>query len=99
MTSGTAELGKNPFAGGRERASRASAHPGFILSGLHDLLRADHAGVLGTAILGAEQVVAARLSRTEPGDRVASRHHVLLHAELRNEEAVDHILRSQDQLD
>ena len=70
-----------------------------ILRGLHDDDGADHAGVLRAAVFGAEQVIGAGLGGAEPCDGVAAGEHVLLHAEGGNEEAVDHVLRSHDELD
>ena len=48
---------------------------------------------------GAEKMIGARLGGAEPRDRVAAGQHVLLHAERGDEEAVDDVLRSHDQLD
>ena len=52
-----------------------------------------------SAILGAEQVVAADLRRLEPQRRVTPRQHVLLHPERGDVEAVDHVMRDHRQLD
>ncbi len=99
MTGGAAEFGEDLFAAGGEWAAGAAAHPGLVLRGLHDDDGTDHAGVLGAAVFGAEQVIGARLGGAEPGDGVAAGEHVLLHAERGNEEAVDDVLRSHDEFD
>ena len=98
MAGDAAEFGKDFFSRGGERAGRASAHPGLVLRGLHHDDGADHAGVLRAAIFGAEQVIGAGLGGAEPGHGVAAGEHVLLHAERGHVEAVDHVLRSHDQL-
>jgi len=54
MAGGAAELGEGLFSGGRERAVGAAVHPGFVLGRFLDDDRADHAGVDGAAIFGAE---------------------------------------------
>src|ERR1700745_3225667 len=99
MTSGTAEFCKNLFPRSGKRTGGTSAHPGFVLRGLHHFDGADHSRVLSTAVLRAEQVIASRLCRAEPCDRVTAGYNILLDAEFGNEEAVYDILRGQDQLD
>src|SRR5205809_5218573 len=47
------------------------------------------------AQLRARPVVLTRLDHLEPLDDLAARHRVLLHAELRDGEAVDHVLRPE----
>ena len=44
-------------------------------------------------------MIRSRLGGTKPGGGVAAGKNVLLHAERRNEKAVDDVLRSHDQLD
>src|SRR5208283_2390607 len=99
MAGGAAEFGENFLSRRGEWTSGTAVHPRFILRWLLDDDRADHARVLGTAIFCAEQVIHPRLGRAEPFHRVAPGQHILLDAERRNIEAVDHILRSHDELD
>ena len=51
--------------------------------------------VLGAAVLGAEQVIAARRGRLEPQVLYPARDHVRFHPERGDVEAVDHILGSR----
>ena len=60
----------------------------------HDHL-ADHLGVIGAAVLRAEQVIRARLGRLEPDRGVAARDYVHLRAECGNIKGVQHVLRNQ----
>ena len=53
---------------------------------------ADHAGVVGDAILGAEQVMSPGTDRLEPDGGIALRQHVHVNAKLRTEKTVNHIL-------
>ncbi len=98
MAGDATEFGENFFAGHGERAGCAAAHPGFELCGFHDHDGANHAGMLRAAVLRAEQVVGPGSGRVEPGDCVTAGKYVLLHAERGDEEAVDRILRSHDEL-
>src|SRR3982751_5885907 len=59
---------------------------------------ADHAGVLISAILGAEQMVVTGLRCLEPDIRVLSRHHVALDSKCRYIEAVNYILTGHGEL-
>ncbi len=61
----------------------------------HDL--APHLRVPGAAVLRAEDLVAARLGRLEPGLGVAARQDVLLDAEVGDEERVDDVAAGHEQ--
>ena len=99
MARGAAEFGKNLFTRGGQWSTCAPAHPGFILCGFHDLYGANHARVLGAAVLGAEQMIGAGLGSAKPGHGVTAGYHVLLDSKVRDKEAVDDVLRGHDQLD
>src|SRR3984957_11123967 len=100
VTGGATQLLKKGVTAGSERAgSSAAGEPGFVLRGLHYYDLANHAGVHGAAILRTEQVVHTGLGGTEPCGGVAPGQHVLLDAEGRNVEAVDHVLRGHNQFD
>ncbi len=58
---------------------------------------AAHGGVARTAVLRAEDGIPPRRHRLEPHGGVAPRDHVLLHAELGHEEAVDDVARGHHQ--
>lgn len=62
----------------------------------HDLRQ--HVRVRLTAVLGAEDLVLARLGRGEPERGVAAGEHVLLHAKIGDVEGVDDVLRLHDEL-
>src|SRR5215475_4963753 len=51
-----------------------------------------------SAILGAEEVIGARLRRSKPYRRVSSGDHLALYAKSRDREAVEHILRNHRKL-
>ena len=71
----------------------------LIFRRLHDDDLADHAGVVGAAVLRAEQVIGARPRRLEPDGGVAAGQDVHVDAEVRHEKAVDHVLGGQQQLE
>src|SRR5229473_1220507 len=54
--------------------------------------------MLGAAVLRAEKMIRPRLGCLEPHRGIAARNHILLQTERWNVEAVDHVLRSHDQL-
>ena len=83
----------------RASSPRRPRKPGLEVGRLHHVDPADHARVLGAAILRTEEVVLAGLGRLEPERRVAPGQHVLLHAEGRHEEAVDHVLAGHHEAD
>ena len=84
---------------GRGVGRVAAAKPRLERIWFHRHDRPDHAGMLRAAVLGAEQVVPARLRRGEPEDVVAPGDDVRLHPERGNEEAVDDVFGAHDQLD
>src|SRR5260370_5036358 len=73
----------------------AAAQPIFIIGLGHDGYPADHTRVFRPAILGTEQMIAARLGGGEPHRVVAAGHYVMLDAKSRNEKAVDDVFRRQ----
>ena len=81
------------------RGGGAAREPLLERGRLHGDDGADHLRVERAAVLGAEQVIGARHRRLEPRLGVAARHRVLLHAELGHEEAVDDVLRGEEDLD
>src|SRR6476661_6762259 len=70
----------------------ATLQPGGELVRLHDDDAAVHAGVVGTAVFGAKQMEFAGLRWREPDRRIAAGDDILLDAESRDVEAVDHVL-------
>ena len=80
------------------RRRDAAGEPLLERRRLHDDDRADHPRVERPAVLGAEEMVRPRHRRLEPGLGVAAGQRVLLHAERRHVEAVDHVLRRQQHL-
>src|SRR6202043_2585643 len=84
-------------AGCERSRSPAAGEPCFVLRRLHHYDLSDHAGMHGAAILRTEQVVHTGLRGAKPRGCVAPGQHVLLDAEGRNVEAVNHILRSHNQ--
>ena len=100
VTGGAAQLLKEAFAAGCDRSGSSTAgEPCLILRRLHDHYLSNHAGVHGAAILRAKQVIDTGLRSPEPRGGIAPRDHVLLDAEGRNIQAVDHVLRGHDQFD
>src|SRR5207249_3916324 len=73
--------------------------PSLILCGLHHSHPPGHARMFRSAKFGAEQVIAAGLDGLKPFGRITARHHVHLRAKGREEEAVNHILRCEGELD
>src|SRR5579864_2511468 len=78
---------------------RRTRNPRLIIGGSHDHDFADHPRVHGAAVLRAEKVISPGLGGSEPQGGVTAGQDVLLDAERRNKEAVDHVLRGHDQLD
>src|SRR5690242_12651878 len=99
MAGRTAQFCENFLASGREWPIIRSAHPGFVLRRLHNHNITDHARMLSATILRAEEVIPARFDCAEPGNCIAAREYVLLHAEFRHEETMDDVLRGHNQLD
>src|SRR5581483_1947034 len=98
MTGGAAELLKELLPDGGEGSLRCAAgEPALILGRLHHYDFTDHSRMQGAAVLGAEQVIAASLSGTEPGGDVAVRQDVLLDAERGDVKAVDDVLGDHGQ--
>ena len=56
-------------------------------------------GVVGAAVLSAEEVIGSRRRGFKPHGRVAARNGFALHAEGGNGEAVEHVLRDEGELD
>ncbi len=80
-------------------SAAALLEPSFEFVRLHGVNPSDHAGVLGSAVFRAEQVVFAGFGRLKPECGVARRQHVLLHPKCGDEEAVNHVLRGHHQPD
>src|ERR1700694_3890880 len=100
MAGNAAQFLKKLFAiRGHGTLRLAASQPGFKIFRLHDHYLANHAGVLGAAILGAKQVVGARLRGLKPDSRIAIGKHVIFHPEGGDEKAVDHILGNHGNLD
>src|ERR1051325_3004985 len=94
-----AELGKEPFAGGRHGDSGFSAGEPSVVFGLgHDDDRSHHAGVERAAVLIAEKMVLAGRRGLEPGDCIAPGNHIPFEPESGHAERVDDIFRSQYEL-
>src|SRR5437763_16970430 len=81
---------------GRRRTRMVLPRPRRVLLGRVDVEPAAHARVAEAAQLGTRHLVLARLRRLEPDRDLVARHGVLLVAQARHEEAVDHVLRRAD---
>src|SRR5581483_9071942 len=77
----------------------AAREPVLKGSRLHRRNPTDHTRMLGPAIFGAEDVIAAGLGGGEPDVIVMTRNHVVLDAEGRDEEAVDDVFRRHGEAD
>src|SRR5581483_4285207 len=86
-----------PFLLGDRRAGRRRGvmllRPRGVLLRRVDVEPAAHAGVAEAAELGARKLVLPGLDRLEPDRDLVAGDRVLLVAELRDEEAVDHVAR------
>src|SRR6266478_9169272 len=78
-------------------AARTAREPGFIIVGFHYRHPADHAGVIGAAIFGAEDVITPGPGSLEPVRLVTPRHNVVFQPEGRQIETVDHVFARQRQ--
>ncbi len=83
----------------RQRPFGMAIKPFLVVGRLHDVDGADHAGVVGAAVLGTEQVIVPRRRRLEPHGGITIRQHVHVNAEVGHEKAVDHVLRREQHLD
>ena len=91
---------EQPGAALRQRALHAAAlQPRLVVRRLQHDHVADHAGVVGAAVLGAEDVVRAGRLRLEPELGVAPGNRVHLGAERREVQAVKHVLGADRDLD
>ncbi len=98
VAGGTSQLPEKPLALLRHGAFRAAAaQPILVVRLAHHGDPSDHTGMLGSAIFGAEEVIASRLSGGEPHGVIAAGNHVVLHAERRDKETVNDVLRCQRQ--
>ena len=95
------ELLEELFAARLHRAARetAAGEPRLIGVLLHHVDGADHARMLGTAVLRAEEVILPGLRRLEPDRAVPAGNRVGLHAEGGDVEIVDHVLGRKRHLD
>src|SRR5207249_11703969 len=73
--------------------------PRLILTLPHDDDAANHFGMVGSAVFGAEQVVCAGTCGLEPERAIFAWNGVLLHSKSGEVKAVDYILRRERQLD
>ncbi len=83
--------------GQRLAAAPLLLHPGVPLGGRHDHQLAQHGRVTQAAVLGAEDGIAAGRVGVEPGLGVAAGQRVLLEAQRRDVEGVDHVPRGEEQ--
>src|SRR5579871_3789064 len=99
MTAAASQVAKEAFTRLHQRAAGLPAgQPVGIISRVHHLHMPHHARVIGAAIFGAEEPVRAYTPRLKPFSRVTPRHDVLFDSEFRQEEAVNHVLRSHGEL-
>ena len=82
-----------------QRSFTTSCKPALIRRRLHHGHRADHPGVIGTAVLGTEDVVGPDLGGLEPQLHVPTWDGVDLGSESREIQAVQHVFRSHRDLD
>ena len=90
---------EEPFAVLCQRHSAGRAgEPLLVVVGTEDDDVANHRGVIGTAILSAEEVVGSGCGGLEPDRSIAARNGFALHAKCGDRKAVKHVLRNQSQL-
>src|SRR3954469_22035258 len=100
MAARATELTKQPGALRRQRSIDILARqPSFVVGRLKHHDAPGHARMIGAAILCAEKMEGARLSRLECHVLEAARPDIALDAKRRQEEAVNDILRRHDQPD
>src|SRR6266852_2136482 len=73
--------------------------PFFVILGAVHMQPALHAGMAEATQLGARDLVLARLVGLEPRINFSARHRVLFEAQVRQEEAVDDIVRLENHTD
>src|SRR5580765_1710026 len=97
MAGTASQLGKKILSCHGKRGARcASTEPSFVFCRFHDDHVADHAGMLGAAILCAKQMIGSRFCRAKPRRGVTAGDNILLNTEGRDKEAMNDVLRGHD---